>query len=148
MKKSELKTNMLVETRNHRRYLVKKDLPYDKKDLFVRKKGGFLKIDEYNENLLYHDKILNGYDIMKVYKPHSIFAFLPESEFDLDNYTLLWERENSEVTKLRKEIEEIEKLLNDKKTLLAKTLCKDEIDEDIKKLKDELFAKSEERNMV
>jgi len=112
MTKSELKTNMLVETRDGKKYLVKKDVPAtdltykEEPDLFINEIEGYMSFYEYSEDLLCYDDDLNqkfndynrdevaeNYDIMKVYTPCKIFAFTSREEFNLDNYELLWARE-------------------------------------------------------
>jgi len=147
MKKSELKTNMLVEMRNGGKYLVKKDLPAtdltyrEESNLFIDETEGYMSFCEYSEDLLCYDDDVNqifydwgrdevaeGYDIMKVYTPYKICAFFPGKEFDLDNYDLLWAREepknepkvDPEIQELHKMIESIELTLAEIKTTLAR----------------------------
>ena len=147
MKKSELKTNMLVEMRDGNKYLVKKDLPTggliykDESDLFVGEIEGFMSFCEYSEDLLCYDDELNqmfydygrdeiaeNYDIMKVYTPCKVYAFTPEGEFNLDNYKLLWAREepkdepkeDPEIQELHKMVESIEWALAEIKTVLER----------------------------
>lgn len=139
MKKSELKTNMLVETRDGKRFLVKKDLPIadlihgtGDTDLFVRGIS-FMNFYEYTEDLFCyeynnHHVTARNYDIMKVYTPCKISAFILGQEFDLDNYKLLWAREepkdepkeDPEIQELCKMIESIEWALAEIKTVLER----------------------------
>lgn len=145
MKKSELKTNMLVEMRNGSKYLVKKDLPTigssNEPDLFIDEVKGFMSFSEYSEDLLCYDDDINqmfydygrdeiaeGYDIIKIYTPCKIFAFTSREEFNLDNYELLWAREepknepkeDPEIQELCKTIESIEWALAEIKGVLER----------------------------
>lgn len=147
MTKSELKTNMLVITREGNKYLVKKDLPAvgltykDELDLFICEEGGYMSFYEYSEDLLCYDddihqtfygygrdKIAEQYDIMGVYAPCNISAFIYEGEFNLDNYKLIWAREepkdepkkDPEIQELHKMVESIEWALAEIKTVLER----------------------------
>ena len=147
MTKSELKTNMLVEMRNGKKYLVKRDvsttdLTYrEESDLFIDEIEGYMGFYEYSEDLLCYDddvnqkfnnynrdKIAENYDIMKVYTPCKIYAFFPGKEFNLDNYELLWAREepkdepkeDPEIQELHKMVESIEWALAEIKTVLER----------------------------
>lgn len=151
MTKSELKTNMLVITRESNKYLVKKNLPAvgltykltykDELDLFICEEGGYMSFYEYSEDLLCYDddihqtfygydrdKIAEQYDIMEVYAPCNISAFTSKGEFNLDNYTLLWAREepkdepkeDPEIQELHKMVESIEWALAEIKTVLER----------------------------
>lgn len=145
MKKSELKTNMLVEMRNGSRYLVKKDLPAigssNESDLFIDEVKGFMSFSEYSEDLLCYDDDINqmfydygrdeiaeGYDIIKIYTPCTNYAFYPGYEFNLNNYDLLWAREepkdepkeDPEIQELHKMVESIEWTLAEIKTVLER----------------------------
>jgi hypothetical protein len=147
MTKSELKTNMLVEMRNGRKYLVKRDVPAtdltyrEESDLFIDEIEGYMSFSEYSEDLLCYDDDVNqmfydwgrdevaeGYDIMKVYTPCKIFAFTSREEFNLNNYELLWAREepkdepkeDSEIQELHKMVESIEWTLAEIKTVLER----------------------------
>ena len=143
MKKSELKTNMLVITRGGVKYLVKKDLPttnftHDDLNLFACEAGGYMNFYDYSENLLcfddddikltFYGEIAKQYDIMKVYIPCKFTAFFPGKEFNLDNYELLWAREepkdepkeDPEIQELHKMVESIEWTLAEIKTVLER----------------------------
>jgi hypothetical protein len=159
MKKSELKTNMLVKTRAGKFLLVKTNVFFLSPDKclidILVDDDRWISLDNYNEDLTCVDSlsptIRRDFEIIEVYIPTPV-AYRHGNEFDLSNYRIIWKQEepikeeNSEVAQLCKEIEEMQKSLNDLKTSLAKTICKD--DENIKKIKELLFAKSEERNMV
>lgn len=147
MKKSELKTNMLVITKEGIKYLVKKDLPTvsiiynDDPDIFINEIKGFMGFSEYSEDLLCYDdevnqmfndygrdEIAEHYDIMKVYTPCKFSAFTSEGEFNLDNYDLLWAREepkdepkeDPEIQELHKMVESIKWALAEIKTVLER----------------------------
>ena len=148
MTKSEFKTNMLVETRGDQKYLVKRDLPpvdllyNDERDLFIGEKEGFMHFCDYSEDLLCYydadleqtfydygrDEVAEKFDIMKVYIPCKAAAFMPGKEFDLDNYKLIWAREepkdepkaDPEIQELCKTIESIEWALAEIKTTLER----------------------------
>ena len=105
MKKSDLRSGMVVETREGKLYLVVGD--------FITRESGFNVLSNYDENML---SIVGNYivDIMKVYefknKIYNTNASSIKTLLDKERLTLLWERKdikltNTEIDDLLKEIE-------------------------------------------
>lgn len=91
MKKSELKTGMVVEYDDGRRRVVL--LGTNDGDILVNIENGELyDLKKYEENLRTHYKNIN---INKVYQPRNTICYLKSRD---DSYmTLLWEREEETV---------------------------------------------------
>lgn len=87
MKKSDLKTGMLVELNDGSILKVYKDTMQGDVILDVRNEGNKLKL--YDEDNVYID--YNGFTISKIYKSKSIFII---NSYDLDDYELIWDRNN------------------------------------------------------
>lgn len=111
MKKSDLKTGMVVETRNGEKYLVMYSPDFGKR-VFISFDGGFLDLKDYLEDLTFRQpKYIrkfnsHDFDIVKIYT-------LGETLFDILydknrlQYKTIWQREEiKEMT-----IDEIEKEL-------------------------------------
>lgn len=87
MKKSDLKSGMILETRRGKRYLF-----INNEMLGV---DGFLRFSSYYEDL--KNKIVKDYDVIKVYKRNQSKSLQNILE---DKYlTLIWERKEIELTK-------------------------------------------------
>lgn len=102
MKKSDLKTGMIVETRNGEKYLVM--LNPDCKDMeLINFKGGYMSLHYYNNELIFTEQSTHGFDIVKVYSVGWTIRDLL-SDKECMEFKLIWKREE------RKEmtIEEIE----------------------------------------
>lgn len=102
MKKSDLKTGMIVEYRNGLNYIVFKDT----------EQGDYLAGTKEHNNLDYHDDDLKNnsfkeHDIIRVYKTKSydIRRYI-KGELKLSELTLLWERKDNseEIKKIKDEI--------------------------------------------
>lgn len=87
MKRSDLRTGMLVELNNGSILKVYKDTMQGDVILDVRNEGNRLKL--YDEDNVYID--YNGFTISKIYKPKNIFII---NSYDLDDYELIWDRNN------------------------------------------------------
>lgn len=97
MKKSDLKNGMIVECRNSNLYIVIKNfevckytydgifLPYPNVCSFDFPNH----FDEYNDNLLVIDSVMDGHDIMKIYHRENISS---------NKMVLLWERKEIKLT--------------------------------------------------
>lgn len=114
--KDDLKTGMVVETRNGRRYLVLRgELPtsiYGIQGLMLINDTGLMD-NKYSNNLKY---INANYDIVKVYQANICGI---KYIFDDENLTSLWERDdkadeiNKTIDTLTKQLEEAKKKLGD-----------------------------------
>ena len=104
MKKSDLKTGMVVEVRNGEKYLVLLDNPYAPNMNLINFKGGFLQLAFYDEDMIIQSAG-RAFDIMGVYTlQDSIRDLFKERRL---RYKLLWKREDCKAMT----IEEIEKEL-------------------------------------
>lgn len=105
MKKSDLKTGMVVETRNGEKYLVM--LEPDCKDMeLINFKGGYMPLYYYNNELIFTEQSVQGFDVVKVYSVGWTICDLL-SDKECMEFKLIWERnEPKEMT-----IEEIEEEL-------------------------------------
>lgn len=85
MKKSELKSGMIVESRSRERFIL-----VDNKLLSMKH---WMKLETYNDNLLVNRTGLECLDIMKIYKSKeaNLNSLLGEKELEL-----IWEREEME----------------------------------------------------
>lgn len=86
MKKSDLKTGYLLETRNKTKLTVMLDT--EKGDILLNECGTYYNINEISNDLF--DIDLRDYDIMKVYRPKVKMVL-----FDVDEYELIWQREDN-----------------------------------------------------
>lgn len=87
MKKSDLRTGMLVELKTGVILKVYKDTIEGDVILDITNQGNTL--SDYCER--FKHKIINGFNINKIYKPKSIFII---NSYDLDDYELIWDRNN------------------------------------------------------
>lgn len=98
MTKQDLKSGMVVETREGKLYLVVDD--------FLTNDNGFLLLEEYDENL--KDVGNKIFDIVKVYKRYNDFyennAGSLKTLLNKDKLTLLWERKEITLTDKEKEV--------------------------------------------
>lgn len=108
MKKSDLKTGMIVETRNGQEYVVFIDIckpqyileNYSKEcsSVLVNSKNRmWLNFDNYNEDMCF-DENDESFDIMKVYIPNHPYAFMDIPHEDTLR-KLIWNREHIEPEK-------------------------------------------------
>ena len=104
MKKSDLKTGMIVETRNGREYVVFINTcqPSFCSDRYCDKNGNIALIINRENNLwtslynyneeLYRDNGDKSTDIMKVYVPSHPYSFM-DITYEKEDRELIWERE-------------------------------------------------------
>ena len=98
MKKQDLKTGMLVETRSGQLALIVKDNIYGQ-DAVIFAEDNWTSLDGFSEDLRWSvashvPKFCKSVDIMKVYKPDLPTGFLSRcNKFGSQKLTLLWERE-------------------------------------------------------
>ena len=114
MKKSDLKTGMVVETAAGEKYLVMLNPDCKGRDL-ISFEGGWMDLDSYDKNL----KVICGktrFDINKVYTLGMSIASL-FLQHDIPKYDLIWERKENPVEMT---IEEIEKKLGIKNLKIVK----------------------------
>lgn len=83
MKKSDLKSGMVVELRDGRRYVVITN------DAAISE-NVWLDFNNYSENL--HHSTVRAYDIIKVYKPQYKHMMIPSQFKLLEESDLIWER--------------------------------------------------------
>lgn len=101
MKKSDLKTGMVVETRNGEKYLVMLEPDCEGREL-IRFNVGYMSLNDYNDELMLK-KLNEKFDIVKVYSVESSICWLLGDKESM-KFKLIWERsEPKEMT-----IEEIE----------------------------------------
>lgn len=105
MKKSDLKTGMVVEIRNGEKYLVMLNPDCKDKEL-INFKGGYMPLSNYNNELMLK-KFNKGFDIVKVYSVGSSIYWLLSDKERME-FKLIWKRE--EETK-EMTVEQIEKEL-------------------------------------
>ena len=100
MKKSELKTGMVVELANSSRALVVKDNCYGE-DSIIFANDNWTGLDSYSEDLLWYVDEIERLDLVKVYKPTTPNNFLNFRTLkDHLNGTMecIWEREKDSTT--------------------------------------------------
>lgn len=109
MKKTELKTGMVVEVRNGDKYMcLMENIPtkfYGSQPLFINNKS-FMCFDNYNENLERVESFDGRYDIIKVYQPE-----VASLDFTIEccgSKTLIWDaiEEERQKDKKIKQVEE------------------------------------------
>lgn len=108
MKKSDLKTGMIVELRNgeecvafidacETQYMKENYSNHSKHSsvLVNSKEKTWLDLNSYNENMIYTSFCSREdiYDIMKVYVPSHQYAFMDVS-YDKEHRNLIWDRDN------------------------------------------------------
>ena len=117
MKKSDLKTGMVVETRNGEKYLVMLEPDCGGREL-INFSRGYMSLSSYNDELML-EKSYEELDIMKVYSVGISISWLLSDKKSM-KFKLIWERnEPKEMT-----IAEIEKELGYKIKIVG--------DEDVK----------------
>ena len=103
MKKSDLKTGMFIETRNGGKYLVMLDPDCEDMEL-INFNGGYMPLYYYNNELIFTEQSLRGFDVVKVYSVEgSIHRLLSDKEHM--KFKLVWEREEKTKEMTVKEIE-------------------------------------------
>lgn len=110
--KSNLKTGMIVTTRNGEEHVVFLNCSDDeyKKDILISKTNGYEPLNYYNDNLLYNTegmediKGIEGFDIMKVESP---FLIRSMSIFD-EQRVLVWER--TQEISMKEALEKLEEI--------------------------------------
>ena len=98
MKKSDLKSGMIIELRDYSRFLV-----VTKTDAVSR--GSCIHLDDYNENLLNVDYRFR--DVMKIYNPELGYLRAPEHFNKLTEEDLIWFRKPTKLDKLREALKNI-----------------------------------------
>lgn len=105
MKKSDLKTGMVVETRNNAHFLVMLNPDCEDREL-IDFKGGFMPLCDYDDDLT----ATNGdteWDIVKVYQLDASICFIIENAATaMYGSKVLWERPTEAVEMTIAEIEE------------------------------------------
>ena len=92
MKKSDLKSGMIVEFRNGIQDIVMLNPECEGREL-ISLEGGSLRLDDYNEDLTYRIASNANWDIVKIYSlGSSISHILLNKEKTLSNKKLIWER--------------------------------------------------------
>lgn len=88
MTKKDLKSGMIVETRNGNTYMVLTNcdtLNYGKLDFCLIRDNGFMTSDTYSDNL--NCQKSEGHDIMEVFEP-----YVTRYTYQMDKSNLIWER--------------------------------------------------------
>jgi len=120
MKKSDLKTGMLVEKRNGTKSLVLKDT--EKGDILISK-DGWCELDDYDENLKFGLQSFSHMDIMKVYELDLQYKAATRYWDEYDK--VLWERKEKEKPTLT----DAEKAILESLDKKYKYIARDESDE-------------------
>lgn len=98
MKKSDLKTGYLLETRNKTKLTVM--LGTGKGDILLNECGTYYNINEISNDLF--DIDLRDYDIMKVYRPKVKMVL-----FDVEEYKLIWQRKEDKLDIINDIVDEL-----------------------------------------
>lgn len=105
MKKSDLKTGMVVETRNNEHFLVMLNPDCEDRNL-INFTGGFMPLCEYDDDLTATDGDTE-WDIVKVYQlGTSIYYIIDNAAMAMSGSKVLWERPAETVEMTIAEIEE------------------------------------------
>jgi hypothetical protein len=97
MKKRDLKSGMIIETRSGERALIVKDNCYGKDAVIFHEKN-WTELDSFNHDLLFHGDDPDRYcyaksiDIVKIFKPNLPTGFLSRKSNRCPEMELLWER--------------------------------------------------------
>ena len=111
MKKSDLKTGMIVETREGNEYIVfintcKTESNPDINNVLVGQNNKWLNLYNYNENMEHINGEFEGvFDIVKVYIPYHPFTFT-NITYQKEDRRLIWERDKKIKEVTLKELEE------------------------------------------
>ena len=108
MKKSDLKTGMIVETNHGKKFLVMLNPDCEEREL-IDFEGGWLPLNQYNENLesIYNLFGKNKWNIDKVYSADIYIHYLLENTDEMmKNLKLLWERGEKPIEMTVAEIEQ------------------------------------------
>ena len=103
MKKSDLKTGMVVETRNGEKYLVMLNTDYKDMEL-INFKGGYLPLYYYNSELIFAEQPFREFDIVKAYLVENSIRWLLSNKERME-FKLIWERKEEVKEMTVKEIE-------------------------------------------
>ena len=101
MKKQDLKTGMIVETRSGQLALIVRDNVYGQ-DAVIFSENNWTTLDGFSEDLRWGvnslvPKFCKTIDIMKVYKPDLPTGFLSRvNKLGKEKLTLLWERKEEQ----------------------------------------------------
>lgn len=119
MTKSDLKTGMVVKTRNGKMYLVMLNPDCEDREFIDFNDDGWLRGSGFNDDLTrntdYYDN--SDYDIVRVYTAGSGICRLFNKIDFLDSLKLLWEREEKPIEMT---VSEIEKKLGIKNLKIVK----------------------------
>jgi hypothetical protein len=97
MKKRDLKSGMIIETRSGERALIVKDNCYGKDAVIFHEKS-WTELDSFNHDLLFHGDdpdrtcYAKSIDIVKIFKPNLPTGFLSRKSNGFPEMELLWER--------------------------------------------------------
>ena len=119
---NDLKTGMIITTKEHGEYVIIRDFANDalhSNFIAVRpddKNPGWIEMDDYNDDLTIRTGIffMKGWDIVKVEKARHPFDFF-DLKRDVDKRVLLWKREKCK----RLTVSEIEYLLGYKVEIVS-----------------------------
>ena len=102
MKKSDLKTGMVVELRNGDKYLVMLNPDCEGREL-IRFNGGYMSLNAYDNELMLK-KLNENFDIVKVYSAEGSICWLLGDK-ELVKFKPIWEREGIAKEMTVKEVE-------------------------------------------
>ena len=114
MKKSDLKTGMIVKTRDGGEYAVFIDTC---KTIYTRKQyktqsflinsrdRSWIPLDDYNEDMLNQEELDGYFDIMEIYIPNHPYSF-QDVKYEYEDKILIWER-NETKEEIKEGIKEV-----------------------------------------
>lgn len=111
MKKSDLKTGMMVVTRDNDEYMVMLNVEFSatgsKPQNFLVAKDGWMPLSKYSDDLkLGEDEEMPELDIVAVYSPLMEASLWRKNLSDTDDWECVWKREEQPVEMTVAEIEE------------------------------------------
>ena len=101
MKKSDLKSGMIIETRAGERALIVLNNCYGR-DAVIFAENNWTDLDGFSEDLIWHNEagkqsdFAKTVDIMKIYRPDLPTGFLSRKSKFSNEMELLWERKEEE----------------------------------------------------
>ena len=111
MNKSDLKTGMMVVTRDGGEYMVMLNVEYDAKRSAIEppnvivSKDGWMPLSKYDDDLMAHSAFDN-LDIVEVYAPLMTASLWRKKLSDKKDWVCVWKREEPSVEMTVAEIEE------------------------------------------
>lgn len=111
MKKSDLKTGMMVVTRDNGEYMVMLNVEYaaiisNEPQNVIVSKSGWMPLDNYSDDFDLKEKNMSELDIVAVYSPIMPASLWRKNPLHNNSWKRVWKREESPVEMTVAEIEE------------------------------------------